>query len=72
MGPTQAREYVRTATTFVHDQLDEARSRVEGQVENAKEQVQNVTGAIQNAGREAVQVGREIQKDVSKEIKRKM
>ncbi|GAA5873862.1 hypothetical protein JCM3774_000706 [Rhodotorula dairenensis] len=72
MGPTQAREYVRTATTFVHDQLGEARARVEGQVENAKEQVQNVTGAIQNAGREAVQVGRDIQKDVSKDIKKKM
>ena len=66
------RDSIRTAATFVHNQVDEARERVRGQVENATQQVQQVAGAVQNAGREAANVGREIQHDVSKDIKKKM
>lgn len=72
MGPTPARDYIRTAATFVHNQVEEARERVQDQVENARQQVQQVAGAVQNAGREAANVRREIQYDVSKDIKKKM
>ncbi len=72
MGPTPARDYIRTAATFVHNQMDEARERVHDQVANATQQVQQVAGAVQNAGREAANVGHEIQYDVSKDIKKKM
>ncbi|GAA5992233.1 hypothetical protein JCM10908_001831 [Rhodotorula pacifica] len=71
LGPTPAREMIRIASTFVHEQADDLRGRIEGQVQNATQQVQQVAGAVQNAGREAGKLGRESQQDISKEMKKK-